>query len=330
MSLVSVVLPLHNAEGYLDRAISQLEALDASIPYEFIVIDDHSTDGTAARVKQWVDSSSSRVTIHHATGAGVANARNEAMRLCSGEFVWFVDADDSWDSRIVTEMAAAIGSADIAACNARKVNDTGDEVGLIDDAPRLESISGEEAFLRMLEGTLQGHLWNKLFRRESLPFDMFPSTRAHSDMGALLALLPRLASVQLVPASLYAYALHAGSILNSRKYNWDDLERCYEIAAAGAATLHDAGRTRRALVSFKYRNVVIPTANEIARRRTHYDSSEARRLRRRNRDRMSFSEVFELRGSTGSMARSVLLAASPTLYDLAYRATKSRRWTAIV
>ncbi len=82
---VSIVVPVHNAAGDIDRCLT---ALDEALVREVIVVDDGSTDGSAAIAAKH----RARVEILPAR-AGAALARNHGVRIANGSVVLFVDAD---------------------------------------------------------------------------------------------------------------------------------------------------------------------------------------------------------------------------------------------
>ncbi|MDH6181876.1 glycosyltransferase involved in cell wall biosynthesis [Microbacteriaceae bacterium SG_E_30_P1] len=325
---VSVVMPLHNARAHLQSARDQLELLDRAVAYEIVVIDDHSTDSTAEEVLEWVPPPGSSLKVLQSSGRGVAAARNEALASCSGEFVWFVDADDVWAPTIVSEMVMAIGDADVVLCNADKRSRGGDLRGTITDAEDSSVISGDEAFRRLLGGFVQGHLWNKLFRRSVIPADPFPRTRAHSDLGGVMRIFSSSDRVALLPRSLYQYMLSTGSILNSSSYNWDDLSRCLDIAA-GLVEQRPEIDLARSLCAFKYRSVVVPIAIELARRRDLLASNELKRLRRLNRSRISASDLMSGVIDVQTAAAVIAVWISPALFEYVYRSRRSGTWISI-
>jgi glycosyltransferase involved in cell wall biosynthesis len=91
--LVSVIMPVHNGEEFVGRAISSVLAQTYD-RLELIVIDDGSTDATAHAVASICDSRVTLLTLGSNAGAYVA--RNHALRRASGEFIAFLDADDAW------------------------------------------------------------------------------------------------------------------------------------------------------------------------------------------------------------------------------------------
>ena len=89
--LVSVVIPTYNRAGILGRAIQS--ALSQTYPdVQVVVADDGSVDNTAEVAKQF----GSRVSYVRQANAGVSAARNFGLRHARGEFIAFLDSDDSW------------------------------------------------------------------------------------------------------------------------------------------------------------------------------------------------------------------------------------------
>jgi glycosyltransferase involved in cell wall biosynthesis len=89
--LISVVVPAYNAAGFLPEAFASVCAQEYQ-PLEIFVVDDGSSDNTAEVVR----SMGPDIRYLHQKNAGAAAARNHALRLASGEFVAFLDADDQW------------------------------------------------------------------------------------------------------------------------------------------------------------------------------------------------------------------------------------------
>lgn len=87
MKLISVIIPVYNAVPYLEACVLSLRAL--SLPLEIILVDDGSTDGSSELCDRLGDK------VIHQPNHGVSAARNTGMALASGEWIWFVDADDT-------------------------------------------------------------------------------------------------------------------------------------------------------------------------------------------------------------------------------------------
>ena len=94
--LLSVIVPVYNAGEYLLPCIESLIALP--VEKEIIVVDDGSTDGAVERLaeRNFVD-----VKVYRQENHGVSAARNEGMKHACGEWLWFVDADDSVEQPVL-------------------------------------------------------------------------------------------------------------------------------------------------------------------------------------------------------------------------------------
>lgn len=88
---ISVIVPVYNGVRYLGEAIASIGRQDLA-PLEIIVVDDGSTDGTAALV----ESLGAAVRGVWQPNSGPAAARNCGIALARGELVAFLDADDWW------------------------------------------------------------------------------------------------------------------------------------------------------------------------------------------------------------------------------------------
>lgn len=88
---ISVVIPTYNRQDYVVEAIESVLA-QTYRKFEVIVVDDGSTDDTAARLQPYLD----RVAYIRQENRGVAAARNAGIQLAQGELICFLDSDDLW------------------------------------------------------------------------------------------------------------------------------------------------------------------------------------------------------------------------------------------
>lgn len=88
--IVSIIMPAFNAAQFIEEAIDSVLAQTCK-DWELIVVDDGSTDETAAILARQHDP---RISVIRQANAGASAARNAALDVASGEFVTFMDADD--------------------------------------------------------------------------------------------------------------------------------------------------------------------------------------------------------------------------------------------
>ena len=84
------MMPAFNAERYIAQAVESV-LVQSYTPWELIVVNDGSTDGTAGVLERYSDS---RIKVIHQTNSGEPAARNAALDAMQGEYVAFLDADD--------------------------------------------------------------------------------------------------------------------------------------------------------------------------------------------------------------------------------------------
>lgn len=89
--MVSVIIPVYNAEEFLAEAIGSVLAQSYQ-PLEIIVVDDGSTDGTA----EVASSFGEMVRYAYQPNRGPSAARNRGLEMARGELISFLDADDLW------------------------------------------------------------------------------------------------------------------------------------------------------------------------------------------------------------------------------------------
>ena len=100
-SLISCVVPVYNGDPYLAEALDSILAQTYQ-PLDIIVVDDGSTDDTAAVAANFSD----RIRYLKQPNAGAAAARNLGLSVVRGEFVAFLDADDLWHpEKLARQMA---------------------------------------------------------------------------------------------------------------------------------------------------------------------------------------------------------------------------------
>lgn len=104
---ISVVIPAYNREATVETAIRSV-LWQTVPPHELIVVDDGSTDATAARVGAVADP---RVRLVRQPNGGISAARNRGIAEASGDWVAFQDSDDEWLPRKLELQLAALAAA---------------------------------------------------------------------------------------------------------------------------------------------------------------------------------------------------------------------------
>ncbi|RKT36042.1 glycosyltransferase involved in cell wall biosynthesis [Microbacterium sp. AG1240] len=221
--LVSVIIPAYRAAEHLPAAVERLDRQTVEAPFEIIVVDDGSDDGTA-QVAEQLAATYPRVRFFALPeNGGVARARQRGVAEARGEFLWFVDADDTWpDDALRTLVALAQrNDADVVVADAEFVYRDGSRRRL--SAPVSAPTSGREGFRMLLRGEITGHLWNKLFRRDVMAKASFAPARVQSDLVMVADALTHARRVTYSSPLVYQYLLRDDSIINSVSKRSDSL-----------------------------------------------------------------------------------------------------------
>jgi glycosyltransferase involved in cell wall biosynthesis len=132
---VSVVIPARNAEAMIGRTVAAARAQEVDGPFEVIVVDDGSTDGTGA-----VAADAGARVIRHVEPRGPADSRNAGVAAASAPVIAFTDADCVPAPGWLAAGVAALERADIA--QGRVEPDPGVDVGAFDHTITVRSASG--------------------------------------------------------------------------------------------------------------------------------------------------------------------------------------------
>lgn len=93
--LVTVIMPVYNAERYMEQSIESIIAQTYQ-KWELLIVDDGSTD-SSVQIMQEYCSKDRRIQMILSTGnEGVASARNKGIQAAKGEYIAFLDSDDLW------------------------------------------------------------------------------------------------------------------------------------------------------------------------------------------------------------------------------------------
>lgn len=111
---VSCIVPVYNGEAYLAEALDSI--LAQTLPaLEVLVVDDGSSDGTAAVARRY----GKRIAYLHQLHMGQSAARNHGLRVARGDLVAFLDADDLADpARLARQVARFQAKPELDLCQA--------------------------------------------------------------------------------------------------------------------------------------------------------------------------------------------------------------------
>lgn len=217
---VSVVMPVHNHERFLERTLASLAAQTLP-PRELVAVDDGSTDGSAAVVERFARSAPFAVTLARQPNRGAHVALNRGLALAGGEVIALVNSDDEFHPRRLERLVAALdGDAGFAYSDAELIDDDGrPATGAYADSLR-ESVARAQRHATDVEALLERNVTissgNFVFRRPLLEATGgFAALDVCHDWDFVLA-ATRHTRVARVPEPLYRYRLHGANTVSAR------------------------------------------------------------------------------------------------------------------
>jgi glycosyltransferase involved in cell wall biosynthesis len=165
---VSVIVPVYNAEKYLDKCIESILAQTFE-NIELILINDGSTDSSSKICDKYREKDS-RVKVFHVQNSGPSRARNRGLELASGEYIQFVDSDDYIEENMTEDLVKEINrGADIAICGYKRIcKDSHGNIFTKNIDTYQEELISKERFLYKFGSLFRdyyiNYLWNKLYK----------------------------------------------------------------------------------------------------------------------------------------------------------------------
>ncbi len=226
MIKVSVVLPVYGVADYIELCVKSLLSQTLN-EVEFIFVDDHTPDNSIEIAQKTIEGHPREAQFkfikpEHNLGAGMA--RNYGMSVASGEYISFVDPDDTIEPNMLELLydKAKKQDTDICCCYMQKRYEDGSDGDILKN-PHIEDgqITCEErAFILINYVSLFASM---IYRREMIMQNdiKFPEDRAADDSFFVSCVWMVANSVSYVDQPLYHYLIRPGSItttLQSDKY----------------------------------------------------------------------------------------------------------------
>ncbi len=162
---VSVIVPVYNAGKYLNRCIASLLA-QTYTDLEILLIDDGSTDDSLALCNAYARKDSRIVVLHH-ENHGVSYTRNRGLKVATGDYIIFVDADDWVALDYVQKLRTPLDSHDveISMCGYGMSYDDGRFVNMMHFT---DGVIPKEVALDLFSPYYLGAVCSKMYSRSAL------------------------------------------------------------------------------------------------------------------------------------------------------------------
>ena len=206
--LISVIMPVHNVAGHVGDTIASLRAQTLG-DFEAIVVDDGSSDGSAAIARAAAEGDA-RFHVIRQANRGPGGARNTGLDAAAGSFIAFIDGDDRFVPVYLERLYGVLEAtgADWVACASRNIHPDGttDVHSTIHGAPELPRHSGSlryplddwRAVIRHFPS-----VWNKLYRRSLIDGLRFDEKTWFQDHAFYYRAAERTDHIEYLPEPLY-------------------------------------------------------------------------------------------------------------------------------
>ena len=209
---VSIVVPVYNAEKYLDKSISALLNQTYS-DIEVILVENGSTDNSLDICKRFADFDARIRVIDTKENIGAGEARNVGISRATGEYICFFDADDWYEDTIVEKLVSSVlnNGSDIAICAYEAFVEGTDKK----DYHTCKSMicktkkEAQQYFADCFPDGHVGFLWNKIYKLSVIKDNniRFPRLSRLEDGFFNLAFFTMAESISVIEDELYHYRI---------------------------------------------------------------------------------------------------------------------------
>ena len=227
----SIVMPVYNAEKYLQKSLSSI-LNQAFSDFELVLVNDASSDRSFAICKEFAGLDCRIALIESKVNCGAAGARNLGIRTAKGRYLCFVDADDYIELDFLTRFYDALqeGDFDFVKCGAYEEYYGKEEKLLYSRScclPEKEYRGTQEITEQVIDMEripLFGYIWNGVYRMSAVKgnglwFDR--SLKVNEDFAFNINYLPFVAKMKCLSYCGYHYAKRNSDSLSSTNKNYD-------------------------------------------------------------------------------------------------------------
>lgn len=254
MSVISVIIPVYNKEKYIAKCIDSVLSQTFS-DFELVLIDDGSKDNSGKILDEYA-SKDSRVKVFHIENGGVMAARNLGVNKSVGEYITFIDGDDTVEKTLLETLLTTLeqNNCDIAHCNYSNV--VGSEKTPVSNSGEVLVQSGEEAIEYLLLGKryIVG-LFPKLYKKqlfENIP--EYTGIKINEDYLINFMLFQKAKKIVFKDLALYNYYAYDDSTTHTANpvNSWSDIQKVAKIVLEKSQ-----GKTYETYSKYRYEKTFI-------------------------------------------------------------------------
>lgn len=207
--LISVIVPVYNAENFLDQCLESI-VVQSYPRLEILVVDDGSTDGSGEKCDSWAKRDE-RIRVIHQPNGGHSAARNTALDAMTGELVAMVDSDDVLHPEFAATLLDVMRQTgcDIAVGGYVAFSSEHPHFPTVTNSGPIRRYNQEEALQTVFYQRGFTHSpWGRLFKATLFDDIRFPLGIIYEDLAIIYPLLKKCNTVAVIDSTLYGYRQH--------------------------------------------------------------------------------------------------------------------------
>lgn len=178
---ISVIVPIYNSEKTLKRTIKSI-INQSYTNLEIILVNDGSKDNSLEICKEF-ENHDSRIIVIDQSNKGVGEARNKGMDVASGEFISFIDSDDTIDNNFYEELysTAIETTADIVESGVEVILPSNNIIFPYEKEKKINVSDNKEYMKHYLDFSYNVSVWGKIYKKELIGTTRFPKLNINED-----------------------------------------------------------------------------------------------------------------------------------------------------
>ncbi len=216
MPKVSIVVPVHNTADLLPRCVNSLTAQRLS-DIEIILVENCSTDGSLGVCKTLAEADN-RIKVMSIEQGDPSIARNEGIKVATGDYIGFVDSDDFISPDMYYDMydVAAKHNLGLVCCTFHMVYDDGSTKCRLPNDGTVEILDAKEMTILNLNDKISKVFPTLLVRRDLFENFTIPAAMFFEDRASTHLLTARSGRAAIVKRAYYSYYSRRGSRMHLR------------------------------------------------------------------------------------------------------------------
>lgn len=200
---LSIIIPVYRVEHVLDRCIESVRQ-QSFVDWEMILVDDGSPDKCPQMCDEWAKNDK-RIKVIHQLNGGLSEARNTGLAHAQGEFIAFIDSDDTLAPDTLSEALRALKRH-----TEYNIVEFPVVVGYGSSRQQYLSLGNHgytdvHAYWIEQQGYLHAYAWNKVYRRCLFHEIRFPRSKVFEDIITTARLLQASGNILTISSGLYYY-----------------------------------------------------------------------------------------------------------------------------